>query len=261
MADYHSLLAKAVDALDPNTPPGLGSGFTTARGGRCARQSRAPCRPFTQLMSRPRGSPWRRRSRRLRRRRSIEIPLHRPLQPRHSVRVASSPVPQTNARQAWPAMGAAPARSRAGALGSPRCLSAPRTEPTLDGVSLPGAREATTPREERRRLAYGVHGNSRCPVGLSGTRQASAPALGANLRAGAARSSPTSPQSPHPGSGHPGPHDGFLGVQADQNSPATMHTEFDMRAPLFPKEQVPASTPTPPRGRDHFSSRPSERAS
>jgi hypothetical protein len=25
-----------------------------------------------------------------------------------------------------------------------------------------------------------------------------------------------------------------------------MHTEFDMRAPLFPKEQVSASTPIPP---------------
>jgi hypothetical protein len=51
---------------------------------------------------------------------------------------------------------------------------------------------------------------------------------------------PTSPQSPHPGrSYHPRPHHGFLRVQADQTSLATRHTEFDTRAALFPKEQVP----------------------
>jgi hypothetical protein len=35
----------------------------------------------------------------------------------------------------------------------------------------------------------------------------------------------------------------FEGV--GKSSPATMYSEFDMRAPLFPKEQVPASTPSP----------------
>jgi Phage integrase family len=33
----------------------------------------------------------------------------------------------------------------------------------------------------------------------------------------------------------------------------TMQTEVDIRNSLFPKEQVPASTPIPPRGRDHSS--------
>jgi hypothetical protein len=39
----------------------------------------------------------------------------------------------------------------------------------------------------------------------------------------------------------------FWGCGQSKTSPATIHTEFDMRAPLFPKEQVPASTPIPPR--------------
>ena len=174
MADYHSLLAKAVDALDPNTPGARQRIYDRARSAMCSTiESTVP--PIHAVDVATARIALEAAITKVEARRSIEIPLHRPLQPRHSVRVASSPVPQTNARQAWPAMGAAPARSRAGALGSPRCLSAPRTEATLDGVSLPGAREATTPREARRRLAYRVHGNSRCPVGLPGTRQGIGP--------------------------------------------------------------------------------------
>jgi hypothetical protein len=68
MADYHSILAKAVDALDPNTP-------------------RARQRVYSRARSAMRST--------------IES-------------------------------------------------TEPRTEPGMDGVSLPGAREATTPSEERR---------------------------------------------------------------------------------------------------------------
>ena len=36
-------------------------------------------------------------------------------------------------------------------------------------------------------------------------------------------------------------------MQADQNFTTTMHTEFDMPALLFPKEQGPGLNPNPPR--------------
>jgi hypothetical protein len=102
----------------------------------------------------------------------------------------------------------------------------------------------------------------RCPVGFTGTRQASAPAPGCALGAGAARSAcPTSPQSPHPEDpAMIGVIVAFCGRRAIRRSDwamckwarvahgdaVTMQTELDMRDLLFPKEQVPASTPIPP---------------
>ena len=83
----------------------------------------------------------------------------------------------------------------------------------------------------------------------SGTRQASAPAPGVRLELGPLG------RCPRPLARAPTLEDGtilgpimaFWGCRQTKTSPATMHTEFDMRPPLFPKEQVPASTPIPPR--------------
>jgi hypothetical protein len=82
----------------------------------------------------------------------------------------------------------------------------------------------------------------RCPVGFTGARQASAPAQSVRLELGAANT-PMSPEPP-PWKMVTSSAPSWLFGGAGKTSPATMHTEFDMRAPLFPKEQV--FNPNPP---------------
>jgi hypothetical protein len=94
---------------------------------------------------------------------------------------------------------------------------------------------------------------------FTGIRQASAPAPGLRLELGPLGRCPRPlPRAPTLADGTilgliPAFRDADMQAeQMLQRRPVTIQTEVDMRNLLFPEEQVPASTPIPPRGRDHW---------